>query len=880
MSMGRSRSLRARLVGGVAALALSVTAAWADGVQLSLPEQALAQSLKQIARATGTNILFTPDAVDGVRARALHAQMTAREAVTVLIAGTNLQVISDDSGGLIVTRKAAHRRAQLAPVRAADEVRVAQAAEATPTSNEESKSDSVEKVTVTGSRIRGAKQASPVVTISEEEMRRQGHTDLGQAARALPQNFAGGQNPAVALGAGGIGNQNVTGSSGINLRGIGQDGTLTLLNGTRLPYDGFTQATDVASIPIAAIDRMEILLDGASAIYGSDAVGGVVNIILKRDYDGAEVSARWGEAAQGGFEQQQYTGVAGTTWATGGFIATADFNRNSGVKAGQRDYVTHLPPAMTIYPSSKQFGALFSGRQQIADFAELTIDAFTTNREGSEVRLVSAFFGNNIFVERDATIWGIVPSLRFDLPGDWSLKLTGTIGKNEGDIRQTGVSPANTVAFVSDHCHCNDAKSATVDFEGPLFDLPGGEARLAFGSGYRGNEYNDVDNGTGSTVTGGEDSSRHIYGELYLPIIGEEQGIALINKFAISGAVRYEDYDSFGETTTPKVGAIWSVTPDIDFKATWGKSFKTPTLVQQHQDIVLDLFDAGFMGGTPGAGVLFLQGGRTELQPEEAETLTAGFALHPDFLPGFKLELSWFDIDYTDRIVQPFSVFPQILIDPTRFEFIIFNPTVAQQNAAFATSGQAVGTFPFPPSMPYDPLNNVVAIVDSRYVNSAAQHIKGLDLTASYTTDLFGGSFTAYGNATWLETAEKITSLAAEQTVTGYVFFPAEVKWRLGGSWMSDSLTVSGMLNQTGGVTNNLVTGNPKGDAFTTVDLVVEYVLPSAFGNELQLTLGIQNVFDEDPPLIQPPVPFSVNYDSTNYSPLGRVVNVTVTQRF
>jgi iron complex outermembrane receptor protein len=869
------------MVSGAAALALSATAAWADGVQLALPEQQLALSLKQIARATGTNILFTPDAVEGVKARALNAQMTAREAVNALIAGTDLQMISDDSGGLIVTRKTPQRAAQVAPVKALKEIRVAQAGEPAPTSSDEPKPEGVEKVTVTGSRIRGAKQASPVATVTQDDMRRQGHTDLGQAARALPQNFAGGQNPAVALGAGGIGNQNVTGSSGINLRGIGQDGTLTLLNGTRLPYDGFTQATDVASIPVAAIARMEILLDGASAIYGSDAVGGVVNLILKRDYDGAEVSARWGEATQGGFEQQQYTGVAGAQWATGGFIATADFNRNSGVRAGQREYVTHLAPAMTIYPSSKQFGALFSGHQQIADFAELSVDAFVTTREGFELRLVSAFFGNNIVVERDATIWGIVPSLRFDLPGDWSLKLTGTIGKNEGDIRQTGVSPANTIAFVSDHCHCNDAKSATADFEGPLFDLPGGEARLAFGGGYRSNEYNDVDNPTGSTVTGGEDSSRHIYGELYLPIIGEEQGIALINRFAVSGAVRYEDYDSFGETTTPKVGAIWSVTPDIDLKATWGKSFKTPTLVQQHQDIILDLFDAGFMGGTPGAGVLFLQGGRTELQPEEAETLTAGFALHPDFLPGFNVELSWFDIDYTDRIVQPFNVFPQILIDPTRFAFVTFNPTVPQQNAAFAAAGQAVGFFPFPPSMPYDPLNNVVAIVDARYVNSAAQHVSGVDLTATYTTDLFGGSFTAFGNATWLETVEQITSLAAEKTISGYVFFPPEVRWRLGGSWTSDGLTVSATVNETGGLTNNLAPGNPNGDAFTTVDLVVDYVLPSALlGDELQLTFGVQNVFDEDPPLIAPPVPFSVNYDSTNYSPLGRVVNLTVTQRF
>src|SRR3546814_4461948 len=91
-------------------------------------------------------------------------------------------------------------------------------------------------------------------------MRLSGHNSVGEAMRALPQNFNGGQNPGVAPGAsnvGGIANQNVSGGSGINLRGLGPDATVTLLNGSRLPYDGFAQATDVAVIPTAAIDRIE-----------------------------------------------------------------------------------------------------------------------------------------------------------------------------------------------------------------------------------------------------------------------------------------------------------------------------------------------------------------------------------------------------------------------------------------------------------------------------------------------------------------------------------------------------------------------------------------------------------------------------------------------
>src|SRR3546814_11644652 len=129
-------------------------------------------------------------------------------------------------------------------------------------------------------------------------------------------------------------NQNITGGSSLNLRGLGPDATLTLLNGARLAYDGFTQATDVAVIPVAAIDRMEVLLDGASALYGSDAVGGVANIILKRDYDGEELTTRYGRATDGGYEQTQVNAVVGETWTTGGLSI-----------AGEKKTSSHVSPA-------------------------------------------------------------------------------------------------------------------------------------------------------------------------------------------------------------------------------------------------------------------------------------------------------------------------------------------------------------------------------------------------------------------------------------------------------------------------------------------------------------------------------------------------------
>src|SRR5690606_22511703 len=197
-----------------------------------------------------------------------------------------------------------------------------------------------------------------------EDIREQGFTDLGQVVRSVPQNFSGGQNPGVAggatTGAAGLANQNLTGGSSLNLRGLGPDATLTLLNGRRLSYGGFVQAVDISAIPVEAVDRVEILPDGASAIYGSDAVGGVGNVILQRDYDGVAVGVRYGEATGGGRQTQEYTATAGTVWTSGGMIATYKGASTDPLFARQRGYTRQMADPSTLYAGSSLRSGLFS----------------------------------------------------------------------------------------------------------------------------------------------------------------------------------------------------------------------------------------------------------------------------------------------------------------------------------------------------------------------------------------------------------------------------------------------------------------------------------------------------------------------------------------
>lgn len=156
----------------------------------------------------------------------------------------------------------------LVPGQALAQVSDAAPAEAgTPARNGQDEQDPDKAtIVVTGSRIKGGQAASEVIAVSRDTITAAGQVDLGEATRVLPQNFGGGQNPGVGTGAGLV-NSNVNSASNVNLRGLGPDATLTLLNGHRLPYDSAFGGVDISAIPLAALDRIEVVPDGASAIY-------------------------------------------------------------------------------------------------------------------------------------------------------------------------------------------------------------------------------------------------------------------------------------------------------------------------------------------------------------------------------------------------------------------------------------------------------------------------------------------------------------------------------------------------------------------------------------------------------------------------------------
>jgi len=200
---------------------------------------------------------------------------------------------------------------------------------ASTTGNEEP--TKLEAFSVVGSRIKrlDAETPSPSVRITAADLQATGFTNVDDALRAMPYNNG------TALVGDGSGTSFASGTSSLNLRGLGNNNTLILINGRRAvpsgsgAFNGFQSVIDLRQIPTSAIESLEILKDGASAIYGSDAVAGVVNIALKRNYTGVGVDVSYGNTF--GTDSNEITAfiIAGATAGKTSLVATVDFRRRA-----------------------------------------------------------------------------------------------------------------------------------------------------------------------------------------------------------------------------------------------------------------------------------------------------------------------------------------------------------------------------------------------------------------------------------------------------------------------------------------------------------------------------------------------------------------------
>src|SRR3984893_10760520 len=194
----------------------------------------------------------------------------------------------------------------------------------------------LEEIVVTGSHIRGAEAAgSKVILISREQIDASGYGRVEDVLATVTQNF-NRANAAVSQPEHAFFNLNH--GAEVQLRGLGFGTTLTLVNGQRQGASGYQGTfTDVSTIPVSAIERIEILPEGTAALYGSDAIGGVVNIILRRNFEGIEVRVR-GSATDSDATERSAALLLGHAGSRGNVLAGFQFNDSDVLRCTARVY--------------------------------------------------------------------------------------------------------------------------------------------------------------------------------------------------------------------------------------------------------------------------------------------------------------------------------------------------------------------------------------------------------------------------------------------------------------------------------------------------------------------------------------------------------------
>ena len=213
----------------------------------------------------------------------------------------------------------------------------------------------LEEIVTTGSRIRRDvfSSGSPISVIDGQAILEQGVSNIGEALRDQAAIGTGGFNQSSILSGGG--------ATSIDLRNLGQSRVLVLINGRRVASfaDALqNQAADLSFVPTAMVDRVEILRDGASAVYGSDAITGVVNVILKKDFEGVEASLNTGATTEGDGENYGVSLTMGASNDRGSFVVGAEFRRQDPVKQVDRDWA--FPAISSLNANGALNGSFFS----------------------------------------------------------------------------------------------------------------------------------------------------------------------------------------------------------------------------------------------------------------------------------------------------------------------------------------------------------------------------------------------------------------------------------------------------------------------------------------------------------------------------------------
>lgn len=716
---------------------------------------------------------------------------------------------------------------------------------------------SVQDVVVTTGTRETAKKAgdsaNPVDVIGGEALRSTGQTNLRDALVQL--------SPSVARQALGGDAANLT--SALTLRGLSPDHVLVLVNGKRRhstanisldkgPQQGST-GVDVDLIPVGAVERIEILRDGASAQYGSDAIAGVINIILKSDYKGGELSNTTGQTYRGDGLAQNNAANIGLRLGDAGFLdLSAEYNRQNHTvrtgadpRTGRDDNLILGSPASTREAVAFNAGYLLDGGVQLYGFGTYA------HRDGSSYqnfRLPSVlpkiypngFTPQETISEND---YSITAGVKGDRLFGWAWDLSTTYGSDNVNIGM--VNSANTSLFADTGAtptrfHLSNFQNTqwtnNLDlsraFRLPLLPAP---LNVSVGVEHRHESYSVGAGDAASTYGGGTQALPGLSSISALSasreVLGAYADLAtkLAPNWQVDLAGRFEHYNDVGSTANGKLSTRYDITPAIAVRGSVGTGFRAPSLAEQNfTNLNISPFSANGLLAANSAAARSL--GAVPLKPEKSTNIDVGLVLNP--LPKLNVTIDAYQIDIRDRIVQ--------------------GGTYSGQTAIDALTRAGV-TLP----------SGLSAVTANYFTNGANTRTRGLDIVATYHSD-----FASWGKVDWdlgvnfnTTSATRVGSDANGNTLLdaqqiGYlVASTPKNKIIVGGTWRLDKWAVT--LHETRfGSTSGEESYWSGPNAFSTTrfahfsntpkfitDVEVRYAVTRKF----ELAIGANNLFNVYP---------------------------------
>lgn len=885
--MVRTKANTSILVSAASAVALSLAGSPAFGEemkQFDIEAQPLAKALLAFNEQSGLTVAAPRNLVEGKASPAVHGEMEPEEALEKILADSGLKSTELPNGAYTITFASAEAEDRGAPFRVAQATQEdAEPLERAPDAKEKAEKD---VIVVTGTNIRGvAPESTPTLSFDQEDIRATGAPNLPQFLRTIPQNFSGGnqeENRGLNPPNNGGG---LEGGASVNLRGFGDGRTLSLVNNRRISADAGTgTAVDVSIIPIAAIERVEIVTAGASSIYGSDAVGGVINFILRDDFEGAETNLAVGTLTDGGGTTVNANQALGAAWRGGNAFVTYDFFAQDPLLAADRDFTSPEIADTTLIPDIVRHSVFAAARQNIGGNAELFAEAYYVRSDTDRVTNLSF---QSLLMEEEARreAYGGTLGVNYEFSESWSGEVYASHSRVDRSFEQFDVAAGaiRSPTPLEDEVHTTVVEGKA---NGSLFAAPGGEVKVALGSQGR---FENLLSET-ATRTGEFDSSIFaVFGEAYVPFVGPANARPGIRQLDLTVSGRYESFDGESDSIDPQVGLVWSPSESVKLRANWGTSFRAPTLTERNGPhgppaVLTFLTIPGAESPTP--ATLFLQGFARDLDVEESEFWTAGFDYSPQLGAGdVNLSFTYFNIDLTNEVDAP--VFVTDLSDPRVASVVQLDPTPAQIDEAL-TSSDVDRTF-------LDSLlaarglvfDDIEAIYDFRRSNIARRETSGFDVNVLYSVSTGLGEFGAGINSTYLTKYDVTPSVGEEPfSLLDLVFQPLD--WRMRGnvSWAYKGASAYLFVNYADDYVDDRGAADVRIDSFTTIDFTLAYEFDQGASDilkESRIAVSVQNLFDADPPFVDNGslvYDGSSGYDAINASARGRFVGVQLTKNW